>query len=415
MTGAGGAELAGGAVLPLRDGDSELTQLLGTFLARQDWAQSALGVFGAPSVPVRLVDAAVLRPGRPGLASVVVDAGEQFDRRLHVLLGWRPLLQATAALLRPDAVVGTGEDADGEVLLYDALADGELCLELLGAASAGRERASRSRVVQSLVSHSALVYDERLFMKCYRVIERRHRPEIEMMMRLDEVGFNHLLAPVAHWSRGGLDLGLVREFLPGAVEGKALALTSLRDLLARSGTSEDASSFEEVGLAGGDLGDEMRRLGHTTAELHLSLAEAFGARPRPDGDAGAEIRIHGDYHLRRVMRVETGWLVAGFGDDPLIGPQAGAGSQGEPRRAVPLEDVADLFLSLRQVADEATALQPASTLAHALVLAEGWVRHNRGSFLRGYLEAPGITQLVPQQRVEVGTWLEERVVARWSV
>ncbi len=415
MTGPDGAELAGIASVPVRGGDDELAQLLGPFLARQDWAQSALGIVGAKSVPVRLVDAAVLRPGRPGLASVVVDAGERFDCRLHVLLGWRSLPQATAALLRPGAVVGTGEDADGEVLLYDALADGELCLELLAAASSGREHAIRSRVVQSLVSHSALVYDERLFMKCYRVIERRQRPEIEMMMRLDEVGFNHLLAPVAHWARGAFDLGLVREFLPGAVEGKALALTSLRDLLARSGTSEDASSFEEVGLAGGDLGDEMRRLGHTTAELHLALAEAFGLRPRPGGEAGSEIRIHGDYHLRRVMRVETGWLVAGFGDDPLIGPRAGAGSQGEPRTAVPLEDVADLFLSLRQVADEAAALQPASTLAHALVLAEGWVRHNRSSFLRGYLEAADIAQLVPQGRVEVDTWLEERVAARWSV
>ncbi|MHB1988618.1 MAG: maltokinase N-terminal cap-like domain-containing protein [Acidimicrobiales bacterium] len=398
--------------LPLLGGVAELAGLLGPFLARQDWAQSALGVFGAESVPVTVIEAAVLCSGRPGLASIVVDAGEGAGCRLHVVIGWRGVAQATETLVRPGAVVGTGRDDSGEVLLYDALADGELCIELLVAASSGTESATRSRLVQSLVSHSALVYDERLFMKCYRVIEPGTRPEIEMMLGLDRVGFNHLLAPVAHWSRGTGDLGLVREFLPGAVEGKALALTSLRDLLARAGTGEDTSAFENVGRAGGDLADEMRRLGETTGELHLALAEAFGTRPRAAGGAGAEIRIHGDYHLRRVMRFDAGWLVAGFGDDPLIGPRAGAASQGEARMALPLEDLCDLFVSLHQVADEAAAIQPDSTRDHALVLASGWVRHNASAFLRGYLQVSGIRALVPETAEEVEAWLGSHVPGR---
>jgi len=414
MTTAPGHARHDGHELPLRGGGEELARLLAPFLARQSWAQSALGTFGASTVPARVVDATVLRAGRPGLASVIVEAGASFACRLHVVVGWRGVPDATAALLRPGAVLGTGEDDEGDVLLYNALADGDLCLELLAAATEGRARARRARVVQSLVSHSALVYDERLFMKCYRVIEPRPRPEIEMMMGLDRVGFNHLLAPVAHWSRSGGDLGLVREFLPSAVEGKALALTSLRDLLARAGGSDTVSSFEDVGLVGGDLSDEMRRLGKTTGELHLALAEAFGSRPAANGGPGAEIRIHGDYHLRRVMRVDAGWLVAGFGDDPLIGPEAGAGSQGEPQMAVPLADVADLFISLRQVADEAATLQPSSTIDHALVLASGWVRHNRNAFLRGYLGTAGLEKLVPQSPAEVAALLDARVPERSS-
>ncbi|MHB8244692.1 MAG: maltokinase N-terminal cap-like domain-containing protein [Acidimicrobiales bacterium] len=402
--------------LPLRGGNEALAQLLGSYLPRQEWARSALAmVGGTQAVPVRVVEVEVLRRGRPGLASVVVDAGETFDHRFHVIVGWRAVPQATASLLRPGAVLGPGEDDEGEVLLYDGLADTELCLELLVAATAGREHASRVRLVHSLASHSALVYDERLFMKCYRVIEPRTRPEIEMMMGLDKVGFNHLLAPVAHWSRSGWDLGLVREFMPGAVEGKALALTSLRDLLARAGTSEHASSFEQVGLAGGDLCYETRRLGETTAELHLAITEAFGTRPGTGPGKATEIRVHGDYHLRRVMRVDAGWLVAGFGDDPLIGAEAGASSQGEPKMASPLEDVADLLVSLDQVAAEAAAIQGESTMAHARVLAAGWVSHNRVSFLRGYLGTEAIARLIPLSREEVEGWLGAQVERRRSL
>ncbi|MGH9303350.1 MAG: hypothetical protein ACRDZ5_02935 [Acidimicrobiales bacterium] len=360
---------------------------IGPFLARQDWAQLALGLVGAATVPAAVVDVEVLRAERPGLASVVVEASEKV---LHLVLGWRGLEIAPGMLgARLGAVLGPGSDAEGEVLIYDALADEALVRELLVAATDGQEHARRCRLVRSLVSHAAVVYDERLFMKCYRVIEPGPRPEIETLARLAEVGFVHLLAPIGHWSRNGRDLGLVREFLPGAVEGKALAATSLRDLLARAGAANGSATFEDVGLAGGDLGAEMRRLGEVTAKMHLALAEAFGR------SSSGGIRLHGDYHLRRVMRADGGWIVTGFGDDPLLSGQAGSPSTAPVAMASPLVDLADLCYSMHQVAEEAVRLRTPATRAHSVVLAEGWERRNRRQLLRGYLEVDGIGELVP--------------------
>ncbi len=397
------------AGIPVPGGREELESLLGAFIARQSWARSELGPNARRGLRTTVVDQVVLRAGRPGLASVVVDAGEPAKSRFQVLLGWRAVSDAAGSELSPGSVIGTGADAEGEVVLYDAVDDGELALELLSVATGASRSARRCRVVHSLTSHASLVFDERLFMKCYRVIEPRPRPEIEMLLALDRVGFNHLLAPVGRWARKSGDLGLVREFLPGAVEGKALALTSLRDLLARAVTGEDAPTFGALGMAGGDLGDEMRRLGETTAEMHLALAEAFGVSheaPLP------RLRRHGDYHLRRVMRFESGWLVAGFGDDPLVSDEAGSSSQGEAKRGFALEDVADLLVSLTQVAAEAVDLQPPTTVAHSRQLASGWVAHNARALLNGYFACPGIAELVSLERAAAAALLEERVSPR---
>lgn len=392
----------------------DFDSLVGRYLARQEWAQAALGSFGEPDLPTEVVDLEVLRSEHPGLASVVVECREC---TFHLVLGWREMGVAPGVLAaHTDAVLGPSTDASGDVLVYTALADDELLVHLLEAVSDGSETAERGRVVQSLVSHASLVYDDRLFMKLYRVIEAGPRPEVEMVWRLDAAGFNHMLAPVGHWQRGGRDLALVREFVPGAVEGLALARTSLRDLLARADTSENGAAFAEVGLAGGDLGPEMRRLGEMTGRLHLALATAFGTQPLPeggsDGSVRCTIRVHGDYHLRRVMRTDGGWLVAGFGDDPLMGEAAGAASQGQGHFASPLEDLADLCCSLRLAADEAVALQRRGVKLNARVLADGWQEHNTASFLVGYLATSAIEELVGGSFEEISGALGALVAAR---
>jgi maltokinase len=405
----------------------DFAPLIGAYLARQEWAQAALGSFGEPSVRTEVVDTEIIRLDHPGLASVVVDCR---DCTFHLVLGWRWVAVAPGVLgARAGAVLGPARDPNGDVLVYDALADSELIVALLAAASGGRETAQRGRVVQSLVSHASIVYDDRLLMKSYRVIEPRPRPEVEMALGLDSAGFNFMLAPAVHWRRNGRDLALAREYLPGAVEGLALARTSLRDLLARAEASETGKVFEDVGLAGGDLGPEMRRLGVVAGRMHLALAEAFGVRPLAPpaaasvsaadaagagaaGGAGAAIRVHGDFHLRRVMRTDGGWVVAGFGDDPLMGAAAGSGSQGEARFASPLEDVADLCRSLHLAASEEVDLQSSRTRAHAQVLARGWERHNIAAFVKGYVSLDGIDRLLPPSESRLEQMLGGLIAAR---
>jgi predicted trehalose synthase len=368
------------------------------YLARQPWTLGDTAHYGRTVwAGTKLVDCEIVFDGRPGLASVVIAVD---GRLFHILVGWRDPTLAPAVLKdEPGAVLGVCDDGAGEVLCYNAMADEELAAKLLERVSSGTETAQRVRLVQSLLSHASIVYDDRLFMKAYRVLERAPRPEVDLVRRLDAVGFMHMSKPVAYWERNGWDLALVREYIPGSVEGRLLALTSLRDLLGRN-VNEPHASLEEVARAGGDLSSEMRRLGEITADFHLALAEAFGVRRTSGADVASKawIRVHGDYHLRRVFRTDEGWLVTGFGDDPLIGRPAEAIEPGAARFASPLEDLADLSYSLRSVAAEAVAAQPVATWGPAGRLAKSWERRNRGAFLSGYLGASGIGELVNLDR-----------------
>jgi maltokinase len=400
----------------------ELASLAATYLARQSWYLATID--GESPAALELTSFELLAPPRPGLAQLLLTGG---GHTYQLIVGWRSPPEAASFLHgRESALLGPWEDEGGPVLVYDALADDELAIALLAHVTEGRQQATRVRRVSSLVSHASLVFDEALFMKCYRVLEQGWRPEVEVMLRLDELGFNALLAPVAHWRRHGFDLALVREFLPSALEGRLLALTSLRDLLAHASDrdnghpdalgADELDADRECATAGGDLASEMRRLGTTTARLHVALAAAFGeedlapssiaaalAEPPDGADArhgeaapgtgGRQIRLHGDYHLRRVMRSEAGWLVAGFSDDPLFSRAGRGPSLG--RRGSPVEDLADLCFSLGHAASEALDQRPEAETEVARRLAAAWVRRNRRAFLDGYLEVEDVRRLLP--------------------
>jgi maltokinase len=419
-----------------------LEALVGPYLERQDWYHDALSDLGAPGALA--IEATEVLAGSwaggtvPGLARLVIGVG---DVRFQIVVGWRDPESVGEAVSGSDyAVLGILPAPAGDVLVYDALADEELMLTLLGVASSGQAAASRARVVESLTSHASIVYDERLFMKLYRVLVSAPRREVELMMRLDEACFNHIVAPVAVWTSGGFDLAIVREFVSGALEGRALAVTSLRDLLgtatdAAMGTAPDAARTagyagadgadgadvdDMVRYAGGDLAAEVRRLGAMTARLHLALAAAFGeseadadalgesiavadpatgAQIRAMHDVGKAIRIHGDYQLRRVMRTDAGWIVAGFGDDPSPGARLDP-SQPVSSQGVALEDVADMCHALQEVADSVLGEHgrgnPASTIVSPRSLTDAWVLRNSAAFVDGYLTVPAIRELLPR-------------------
>jgi predicted trehalose synthase len=399
----------------------DLFALATSYLERQAWFRNLPG--GRPEDGFSLVTFERIRDEAPGLARLLIARGE---RNFQLLVGWRPSIGFPDFTHGEEsALFGALDEGDERLIVYDALADEELCRSVLELATGGREHAARVRTVASLASHASLVFDERLFMKCYRVLETTTRPEVEVMFGLDDVGFNAMLAPVARWRDHDLDLGLVREFLPSALEGRLLALTSLRDLLGHA-AGENAAFHAEgttvdldrmAAMAGGDLAGEAGRLGQTTALLHIALGHAFGTRPltvhdfasatanpsvatvleRPGpAGLGLAIRIHGDYHLRRVMRSESGWLVAGFGDDPLYSVDH-ANPSLPAREGTPLEDVADMSFALGRVVADALAQRPDEDHGRAAQLAAAWRRRNRGSFLRGYFRTPGIEELLPPE------------------
>ncbi|HXQ59062.1 MAG TPA: hypothetical protein VN799_03160 [Acidimicrobiales bacterium] len=395
-------------------------------------------------VPVQVLEAEVLSRGRPGIVDVVARVGE---RTVHLPLGLREPGGETKFIAGDeDPVLGVFEDDDGLAVAFDALHDAEVVTALLWHVVAQEVDPGRVRQIRHTSESVTLALEDRLAFTVFSELVDGPRPGLGLLLALDEVGFNHIAAPVAVWRRSGRDLGIVQEFLAGASSGRALAVTSVRDLYASGGPPE---------LAGGDFGAEAHRLGTMAARMHLGLDEAFGRRPgdtkawadaveeavrpvapmlldRPDVVVLLEelraltipchtIRSHGDFHIGRVARTEQGWYVTDFSPGGKPATTAGTSSTAADDGAVfrsPLADVADLLWSLGAVADEAAAERDPSGREGLGELARAWERRNRQAFFAGYLGVAGISGLVPPGReavrVLVTAFELERVAARMA-
>lgn len=368
-----------------------------------------------------IVDMELLRPGRPGLLDVVADVG---GRLAHVVFGLeRPGGELSLLGAVEEPALGVLEDGEGFAVVVDALHDADAAHALLDAVADDGLR-GRPRSVVTLVRDDdtavTLGFDRRYSFTVFPWLWRAPHPGVALLAGLDAAGFNHLPAPVAFWRRAGRDLGVVQELVAGSAGGWALALTSLRDMLA-AGVSPDT--------AGGDFAPESRALGTMTARMHLALERAFGRRDdraeawegvleapgsgdaaAAEGDSAgaglqalaaggmrlAAIRAHGDFHLGRTARTDQGWVVADTmpgGADPV---------SGEAVFRPPLADVADFLWSLRHAAAVAASERgPAAETSRAGELAEAWSARNRHAFLAAYLAVPGIDGLVPTDREAV--------------
>ncbi len=379
---------------------------------------------GPSSGGVRVLDAEVLVPGRPGIVDVVARAG---GRVVHAPLGLRAPQDDLRFVGDDDPVIGVFEDDDGTAVVFDAMRDVDLAALLLRVVSGREVESSLVRPLRENPTSITLAMADAVAFTVFHEVLEGPRPDLELLLALEDVGFNHLAAPLAVWRRGGRDLGVVQEYLAGASSGYALALTSVRDLYASGGPPE---------LAGGDFGAEAHRLGTMTARMHLGLEKAFGRRPadtrrwaldiraaleatapdeleRPDVEellgrlaalevAFHTIRTHGDFHLGRTVRTEQGWYVADFrpggrlhavataGNDPSAGDDASY--------RTPLADVADMMWSFGHVANVAAAERDPTGRQGLDELADAWEARNRRAFLAGYLGVPGISGLVPPQR-----------------
>ena len=407
-----------------------LEGMLAPYLARQRWFAGT----GAPSAVSVLESGALSEPPTGGrLLWAVVAAPED---RYQLLLAERASDQAADRVAGHEAaLVGSA----GGRTYYDATVDGEMAIALLEAASGGTEHADIARPLVAEQSNTSVVYDDRLILKIFRRLSGGPNLDAEVTTALARVGFAHVARPVLRWRKGATDLAFGQEYLAGGTDGWALALTSLRDLYAPEVTGSEAPTGEEVagpGQKGGDFAGEAERLGLVTAEMHLSMAGAFGtsrdwssswarllasaeaelqaigpdlaraAQPlfqrfQAVSDLGLALRPHGDYHLGQVMRTDSGWYVLDF--------------EGEPNRPVeerlralsPMKDVAGMLRSFDYAAQFGAAQYrdaqfdlagpgaggPVAETLESLAMA--WEARNVEAFLHGYLGCSGIEELLP--------------------
>ncbi|MFP5256538.1 MAG: maltokinase N-terminal cap-like domain-containing protein [Acidimicrobiia bacterium] len=398
-----------------------LPQHLPEHIARQRW--SGAGERHITGVVPRWQE--VVREGDPTLLWMVVSAryadGEEQDYQLF--------LGARSAESLPDFLNGKERetvafllDPAPGVIVYDALVDPELTIDVLHLTAPDAEVVVRRPIVLEH-SNSSVVFDEARIMKVFRKIEPGPNPDVEIPRVLAEQGYEHVLPSLAELRRDGVDLVVLREFLVGCTEGWELARASVRDVLAGGEAPEES---------GADFAPDAERLGDVLAGLHIAMASAWGSEPgRGAGwaeqmqanlaraaaveaeasgpkrlpvdaiaaelqrvaaldDAGQEIRIHGDLHLAQVLKTDTGWKVLDFEGEPA--------RRRDDRftRSSPLRDVAGMLRSLHYVAEIGLA-DWGSDAPEVADLARAWEARNRSAFLAGYFGTPGIGPLLPDR------------------
>jgi maltokinase len=413
---------------------AELARLLPDFLLRQRW-------YGASERRIVAVDVPYLRMLRGDLgdwpvlvwamAEVAFDQGP--PRRYQVPVGIRPL-QDTQRFLEGKGrqLLGDMDTDHGPVLVYDALVDPDLCLLVLREAAPGEE-ASRVYPLALEQSNTSIVYDERLILKLFRRLYHGPNPDVEVPEALGRAGFEHVPPTVSAWRWEGYDLAVVRQFLTVGTDGWLLALASLRDVYDRR---------QHPRRVGGDLAPESLRLGAITASMHVALAEAFGVESgRPadwaagmraqldqvssdrldaaavagvydrlaaidPAEAGASIRIHGDYHLGQIMRTDQGWVILDFEGEPVLPLEA------RRARSSPLRDVAGMLRSFHYAAQIGLLERGEDADTELAALAQLWEERNAKAFLDGYESVDDVGRLLPSTSDSRREVLDAFVVAK---
>src|SRR3954463_14467014 len=274
--------------------------------AFQEWivAQRWFGSKAREVSHIEVSESVTLREEVPQLALALVEArfGEGTHETYQVPLGLRPAAEGWS-----ERVIG---EADGWTM-YDALADPATGRELLHrmrsgsqetieegtlrfrwAASAGAELGGTVdvRPVGVEQSNSSIVFGEALILKAFRRVEPGVNPELELLRFLSERDFPHI-APISGWFQyeGRLmdaTLGVLQEYLAGAIDGWELALDAL---------ASDPEAF---------LG-EARELGTVTGELHTALGSeasdpAF-APEQPSTEAISILTATIDEEIERIF------------------------------------------------------------------------------------------------------------------
>ncbi len=310
-------------------------------------------------------------------------------------------------------------EPEGTAAIFDLLQRSARVGTLVGTAATELEMLT-GLPVGAEQSNTSVVFGDAYILKAFRRISPGLNPDLEITRVLAEAGSPHVAEPVG-WLEGELDgtpttMAVCSRFLRSGTEGWKLALTSVRDLFAEGDLHAD-----EVG---GDFAGESERLGTATAEVHATLAErlpsrlataaelteassqmlaqlstaaaevpelssfsaalaaTFAALPHEAADGVPVQRIHGDFHLGQVMRIDSGWVILDFEGEPAR-PLAE-----RVRLASPLRDIAGMLRSF----DYASRflLQDRVEPGHLAYRAEEWAQRNRAAFCDGYAAGAGV-------------------------
>jgi len=269
------------------DATAGLLGLLAAWLPRQRWFPGR----SARLTGLDLVSDVILHDGNPALRHLIVEARLPGGRaRFQVPVGYRASHDLPASL--HGALIGHQDD----VACYDALYDPELGDILLRGISeqrrAGQLRFVREpggpsltgysrhgRLLGAEQSNTSLVFGDRVILKVLRRLFPGANPDLEVADALARLGSRHVAAPYG-WIETDLDsepvlLGVLSQFLAGASDGWTLALASLAGL--RQLNPWPAHPDPQYA-------DEVRLLGHATAELHRDLARLQLIRGAGQGD-----------------------------------------------------------------------------------------------------------------------------------
>jgi maltokinase len=411
-------------VTELRQLVDDLAAALPAWLPEQRWFAGKDRAITA----VRPVTTTVLLDGDPMLLHVVVEV-EQDDREdnYQLLIGSGNQLPEYVGA----SFIGTEHglpcyeasgDADLTYVLLDLLADGKTVGELKFEREPDVELTSglRARPITSEQSNTSLVFGNQYILKLYRRLNPGVNPDLLLHRALRSVGSEHIASPLGAITGAvagePTTVGMLQTFVTDAVDGWAMATTSVRDLMANPDMAPD-----EVG---GDFAGEAHRLGMAVAAVHADLQRALGqqeadpseldrtvdamvdrlaavTRVVPElGQHGPALRsaferlrevktpvsmqyIHGDLHLGQVLRTSNGWLLIDFEGEPA----APARERGTLRS--PLRDVAGMLRSFDYAAHlllvgpryEDSTFPPESQ-DNALA----WAQRNRQAFCDGYAE-----------------------------
>ncbi|HXI27986.1 MAG TPA: putative maltokinase, partial [Vicinamibacterales bacterium] len=178
------------------------------------------------------------------------------------------------------------------------------------------------------------------------------------------------------------DPAFAREPLDGA------ALDALADdMRTHAGASLDLLAQRLATLA-----DAARPLAEQILDSRAALVHRFDAL-RAVRDAGARIRVHGDYHLGQVLRTEEDFVILDFEGEP-------ARSIAERRaRQSPLKDVAGMLRSFGYAAYAALlafAVHAPEEYAALEPWADTWEYWVGDAFVSGYTAAVGDSPILPR-------------------